>query len=1255
MQKKGFILLLLVLFILLGGIGFSAPNRPITGDPEFDALLHQVLRGEKTPEELTDRVIVKVFKEDGSFEYQSILKEDYLVAKNDGDQTMEFVQPDYICYAYESAKGNPGLSWGRERIGAQGLIDKIGSTSEPIIVAVLDTGVDHDHPFLRARMVPGYNFIEGNTNTMDRAGHGTHVAGIITDTTTANVKIMPVKVLGDHGWSYGSSVIDGIRYAVDHGAKVINMSLGGLGPSPLQDEAIQYATERGVMVVVAAGNESCDTKIVSPASNMQAIVVSATDEQDQFAPFSNFGASIDVASPGTRINSSVPGGGYEEMGGTSMATPYVAGLVALLRTEDPQRSLDQIERILKTYTDDCGPAGWDDHFGEGIVNVKNYAKGEAFALLSPTEGQTLYEEMNIKYYAQDAIGAEAIVKLNGQVAAKRTINKQGHGGMSVPLDSSHEGKVTLSFSIVKQGKELYQTSRNVYIEWYNTTFEAYNEKGEKAKNFGVRLFGIKDKKAEVISSFGSLVAIGDRIRLRVDYDTLMAPYDELVAVAYDATFLSLPVQSLSISGPGQYTFRKSNYQKVTFNMDLAEPELQQPYSAEVSLRYKDIFLPAIPLYNKRLYPGEQAAFYAEEGKHNVAFGGFSVTFIETLKGQGENALHFSEYEGKKIKFWCEPSLNSGKEQVSAYIDTKEPGGIFYKTLGLEPGDSLHLLKEGSYRIVYIKEVKDKGVIFFANEFSTADISDGQSFRYGGFLQTRFIPDEAHQVGGQLYILDPYGNRVSESFYWDYGTQSIEASEEGNISKDPLPEELTPRGFFNEQQAVLYHPSTGAMYGAVVDKEGRFAFREDLPDGSYVLYIDYESSILPYDFRKIDVEIRDHRFVPKTSYDLTQAVIQGDVIKISQGGLLGLNLDEIFNTQNGSYQANVGRVQGSFYQYQGHQVGKFPVTISSNDGTSYSFYIQVVGQEKPLIVLSEIEKDHGYIRVTANVLDENQVKGVAFYRAETQEGPYQKVGERDIWEGRDGYKASLWDKITEEKVYFYKAKAIGYDGKEGAFSNVLSEKGFICDQIKTIKPKDSDVLYQGQWTEEGDAKVTREKGASIRIPFTGHWGHIRFVCDEETEIEGTLPDGQTTYWLMRNGESTLSFFSETRIEGGYWTFVLKSGSMAFKEAEIGDKSGTPEEPEEPIDVYPEHKSLGEKKDVSLDKVWTILLSRSFEETEIKHIKVLKGKKEVPLKVSYVGAEKKVVVTAENGYEAKGKYILLVELKNGKKYKLIFSTK
>jgi thermitase len=307
------------------------------------------------------------------------------------DKRVSYIEPDGLAYA-AFTPNDPSFSsqWGPPAIQATWAWNfTLGSRS--VIVAVVDTGVQYDHPDLSSNMWKnsdgsfGWNFVSGNNNPRDDNGHGTHVAGIVAATINNGIgvagisqsRIMAVKVLKYDGTGYWSNVASGIQWATDHGAKIVNLSLGGDcydNSKPPKyicatlETAVTYAYGSGVLIVAAAGNQYGGA-IQYPALYDQVIAVTAIDQNNQIAPFSSIGSKAELTAPGVNIYSTYYYSQYAYMDGTSMATPFVSGVAALIWSVDSTISRDAVRSILDSTADDLGSPGRDNLYGYGRVNA----------------------------------------------------------------------------------------------------------------------------------------------------------------------------------------------------------------------------------------------------------------------------------------------------------------------------------------------------------------------------------------------------------------------------------------------------------------------------------------------------------------------------------------------------------------------------------------------------------------------------------------------------------------------------------------------------------------------------------------------------------------------------------------------------------------------------------------------------------------------------------------------------------------------
>jgi type VII secretion-associated serine protease mycosin len=265
--------------------------------------------------------------------------------------------------------------WALTRLKAEELWGRRSGAA--VTVAVVDSGVAR-HTDLGSALLAGTDYVTAGDGTADGNGHGTHVAGIIGAVAgnkvgiagyAPGVKILPVRVLGDDGSGWNSDIAKGIVWAADHGAAVVNLSLGSTSGDTVTGDAVRYALSRNVVVVAAAGNSRAQGSPTSyPAAFPGVIGVAATTSKDAVASYSNAGSYVDVAAPGSGIISTYPGNQYANLSGTSMASPYVAAAAAVLKAAKPSLTPAEVTTALQSTALDLGPQGRDNDFGHGLID-----------------------------------------------------------------------------------------------------------------------------------------------------------------------------------------------------------------------------------------------------------------------------------------------------------------------------------------------------------------------------------------------------------------------------------------------------------------------------------------------------------------------------------------------------------------------------------------------------------------------------------------------------------------------------------------------------------------------------------------------------------------------------------------------------------------------------------------------------------------------------------------------------------------------
>lgn len=290
-----------------------------------------------------------------------------------------YAEPNYTVIALDTFPNDPSWSsqYNLRAIRApQGWDYATGSSA--ITIAIIDTGVDLTHPDLLGKLVAGRNFVSTDPKTIpaDDNGHGTHVAGIAAAASNNKIgiagvswgaKIMPVKVLNSAGLGTFANAALGVTWAADNGAQIINLSLGSTNTSLTLQNAIDYAISRGVLVIASAGNSG--GQVFFPASYSPVIAVGATDASNARIVLSAHGPQLDLMAPGDKIYSLSLGGSYTERSGTSMASPHVAGLAAILLGIPGNNSPGLVEQQMKSSALDLDSPGWDDYTGFGLIQM----------------------------------------------------------------------------------------------------------------------------------------------------------------------------------------------------------------------------------------------------------------------------------------------------------------------------------------------------------------------------------------------------------------------------------------------------------------------------------------------------------------------------------------------------------------------------------------------------------------------------------------------------------------------------------------------------------------------------------------------------------------------------------------------------------------------------------------------------------------------------------------------------------------------
>lgn len=431
------------------------------------------------------------------------------------------------------------MQWGPKKIDADWAWNyTFGNRS--ILVAVIDTGIDYTHPDLVNNYVPlGYDWVNGDPDPKDDHGHGTMCAGIIAAEINnsigiaglAQVRIMAEKGLDKDGSGYDDWLANAIIHATDQGADIISMSWGGYYYSKLIHDAIKYAYSKGVLLIAAAGNEHTSAKSY-PAALDEVIAVSATNENDLLAIFSNYGDWVELAAPGVNIFTTSLGGDYISVDGTSFSAPHVAGVAALIWSYFPNKTRDWVRLRLRYTVDDLGVPGFDVKYGYGRVNAE-----KAVATPLPSHDLAIYHWV-FPPYAEPNNPVEfkvEIINFGASDESNVTVYLLEDGAIvnSTTLDTilaTESLTISLRWAPSEIGKHNFQ----IYIEEVSGEENVDNNIVEKSLYVGFPI------KAVVLDSEGNIAGY-----TTVNWDKLNENWDKFGSVMIYIDYKSLDIEEIT--------------------------------------------------------------------------------------------------------------------------------------------------------------------------------------------------------------------------------------------------------------------------------------------------------------------------------------------------------------------------------------------------------------------------------------------------------------------------------------------------------------------------------------------------------------------------------------------------------------------------------------------------------------------------------------------------------------------------------------
>lgn len=492
------------------------------------------------------------------------------------------VEPDIRIFATDTELDN---SWGVKRIGS-GTVHDGSNTGSGIKIAIIDSGIDYNHPDLDGNFAGGYDFVNDDGDPMDDYGHGTHVAGTVAaeDNGVGVVGVAPgaslygLKILGNSGSGSFSDAIAALQWCVDNGIHITNNSYGSdQDPGVTVREAFDNAALAGVLHVSSAGNTGNPPgrgdNVGYPASYDSVIAVAATDDSDKRARFSSTGQAVELAAPGVDVNSTKLGGGYVEYDGTSMACPHVAGAAALVMAA----GVSDVRTQLQNTADDLGDPGRDSHYGYGLVDAAEAAgaplnESPAVTITNPADGSTFDSGATILFEGtatdpeDGALTADLAwtSSIDGQIGTGGSFSRTlSDGSHTITVEVTDSGGKTTSLSVGITVGTPHEDANHIYVWAIEFSEKRYGRGGSKA-DLMTTVTIRRDSDADGIVEDSDELVSNARVEMTLGKDT-----GESWSFAGDTGDGGTATFTLKLISPGVYTATVTSVTHSTYTYDSA--------------------------------------------------------------------------------------------------------------------------------------------------------------------------------------------------------------------------------------------------------------------------------------------------------------------------------------------------------------------------------------------------------------------------------------------------------------------------------------------------------------------------------------------------------------------------------------------------------------------------------------------------------------------------------------------------------------
>ncbi|MGE7121977.1 S8 family serine peptidase [Peribacillus sp. NPDC046944] len=743
------------------------------------------------------------------------------VEKNVTYQTAETIDVNDTYYKNQ---------WNLSAIDAQGAWENVKDNSNLVKVAVLDTGVQGTHEDLAGRVLEGKTFVEGYDAAFqgDDQGHGTFVSGIIAANANngkgisgiageKNVQILPVKVMNKSGVGDAFNIAQGIDYAVEQGADVINMSISGEYSETIE-KAVKNAADKGIVVVAASGNGGGNADASYPAALPNVLSVGAVATKDQVYERSNYGSTLDIVAPGVNVLSTsllgdlgTDAGHYSTGSGTSYAAPHVAAVAALYKLNHPEATSSQVEEALTSTAIDLNEEGWDEKTGHGKLNAKaalaDDVETPSLAFVLPKKNANVVGTTTVQVAINDANTSKTIFYTDevndgnviGEVKTASQTSVQFKWDTTKVADGSHQ---VIAVALDSNGKELSRTQTSVKVvnaPQSGYMFTVTTPSGTIAKGASVKLYE-KVEQEDDTNAYG--------------YNELWAGTTDTEGAVRVPSHVGTDLKNLQVVVQGKFDTAKGN-SWFMYSREVAS-------SGTITLKSENtvpVALNTVDEEGKGL-PGAQY-FIAMKDAKDMTLGSTTMINEEGAKEAptvyldkgAYNIFSYHKAEGKTY-FLSNTAAQVGNDTKTLNFDSREAGevAIDNRDKGLENG-VLYLYNDaiseaigsdevitgqkffvtpGDYDYMVDAEVKDPDggenwVYVLANDKTKAVIKKNKKtvIKAGGSIDiTKFEPDQEslknyYKQRGLTYIERPYPNiayKLDRAFYTkqtfgdDYGNK-----------------------------------------------------------------------------------------------------------------------------------------------------------------------------------------------------------------------------------------------------------------------------------------------------------------------------------------------------------------------------------------------------------------------------------------------------------------------------------------------------